>query len=101
MKNTKKSYTTTIRGNEYTFTAHSTKAGARGSVNERLNPCLVEVEVDGILMYDAFPGGHPLPSDAEVIERCCLSVSGMRWRKVETPEYDAILAVDARTGRGY
>jgi len=69
-----------IRGHKYTFTAHSTKTAARATVNEHLNPCLVEVIVDGKVMYDAFPGGHPIAKDAEIIERCRLTVTGYRWR---------------------
>jgi hypothetical protein len=82
MKDTTKQYTTTICESEYTFTAHSTKARARATVNEHLNPCLVEVIVEGRVMYDAFPAGHPISEDAEIIERCRLTAIGYRWKPI-------------------
>jgi len=96
MKDTTKPYMTLIRQREYKFTAHSTKAGARSTINETLNPCLVEVVVDGETMYDAFPSGHPLSEDAEIIERCRLTATGYRWKPVPPRVWD-----DERTGRGY
>ena len=84
MKDATKKYTTTIRNHVYTFTAHTTKSGARLTVNESLNPCLVEVEVDGRTMYDAFALGHPIADDMEIIERCTLTANGYRWRTVES-----------------
>ena len=75
MRNRTKKYEVKIRGTEYTFTAHSTKVGARGAIHEAYNPCLVQLP-DG--WFDSFPLGHPLPFDAIVIERC----DNGRWRKV-------------------
>jgi hypothetical protein len=86
MENTTKQYNTVIANHEYTFTAHSTKAGARATINESLNPCLVEVFVDGKTMYDAFPAGHPISEEAEIIERCRLTASGYRWKPVAPRE---------------
>lgn len=78
MKNTIE-YTRTIRGREYTFTAYRTKAAARSTVHESRNPCLVAIDEAGETYYDAYPLGHPLPEDAEIIERCRLRASGLRW----------------------
>jgi hypothetical protein len=81
---TTKEYSMVIYGHEYTFTAHTNKERARATITENLYPCLVEMVVDGTIMYDAFPLGHPIPTDARIIERCELTSSGSRWKPVRT-----------------
>ena len=79
MKNQVTKYTAKIGTTTYEFTAHSTKAGARASIHEAHNPCLVQLS-DG--RYDAFPLGHPLPCGAVIIERLRVTVHGPRWQKI-------------------
>jgi hypothetical protein len=79
MKNTaEQKYEAVIAGETREYTGHATKAAARRSINESLNPCLVEIKTSGRKLYDAFPLGHPLPKGAVVIERCAFG----KWRTV-------------------
>lgn len=88
------------------FTCYRAKAAARRTVNESLNPCLIEIsgfDSDGNkhVWYDAYPAGHPIPHNAvvyyndaggtvharvEIVERCQLTATGMRWRAVSRAE---------------
>jgi hypothetical protein len=94
------------------FTAYATKTEARRSVNEAHNPVLVSLtgcDADGndYVWYDAYPLGHPIPTHAtvyyndeggtvratvEIIERCVLTATGMKWRKVAEPDRDFVRA---------
>ena len=79
MKNTaEQKYEAVIAGETREYTGHTSKAAARRSVHEAHNPCLIEINADGRILYDAFPLGHPLPKGSRMIERCSFG----KWRKV-------------------
>ena len=84
------------------FTAYRSKAEAKRQIHSAHNPCLVRIagqDANGVehVWYDTYPAGHPVARRAtvyyndeggtvhatiEIIERCTLTASGMRWRQV-------------------
>ena len=89
---TQKTYTAQLKGGMIReFTSYATRAAARATIHESLNPVLVRL-ADG--SYDAFPQGHPLPVGAEIIERCILRAGGMQWVKVTVVDSEHVATSD-------